>query len=155
MKIEWQRAAAYVIAFDAKHRVLLTRFEVSGHPRSGSWTLLGGGMEWGEQAHQTAARELREETGLEADIGSLLGAQSEWFHADVSAHKQPGHALRLVFEVHRCRGKLKEEFSDDDTIAAAAWFTLEDVFQLKRVELVDFGIGLFLDRNGQAGLSQR
>ncbi|WP_221931165.1 NUDIX hydrolase [Aliiroseovarius halocynthiae] len=79
MKIEWQRAAAYVTALDAKRRVLLTRFEIPGHPKSGSWTLPGGGMEWGEQAHQTAARELREETGLEAEIGSLLGSSPSGF----------------------------------------------------------------------------
>lgn len=146
MNIQWQRAAAYVIAVDVQRRVLLTRFEKSGHPKSGAWTLPGGGMEWGEQAHETAMRELKEETGLDADIGPLLGAQSEWFEASASNSGQPGLALRLIFEAHNCAGELKREFSDDDTTIDAAWFTLEEVHHLNRVEVVDFGIAAFSER---------
>jgi len=51
-------------------------------------------MEWGEQAHETALRELGEETGLSADIGPLLGAQSEWFDEQTSERglNRPGSA---------------------------------------------------------------
>lgn len=41
-------------------------------------------MEWGEQAAETAARELTEETGLSAEIGLLMGVQSEWFDKTTS-----------------------------------------------------------------------
>lgn len=61
-------------------------------------------MEWGEQAHETALRELKEETGLVATTGPLLGAQSEWFEAGDLG--QRGHALRLTFEAHDCSGTL-------------------------------------------------
>ncbi|GFE64532.1 NUDIX hydrolase [Litoreibacter roseus] len=142
MHHEWQRAAAYVVAFDLQRRVLLTRFQKFGHPKSGDWTLPGGGMKWGEQAHETAMRELKEETGLDADIGPLLGAQSEWFEAGASEFGQPGLALRLIFEARNCSGDLKRDFSDDDTTVDAAWFLPEDVQHLNRVEVVDFGIGL-------------
>ncbi|MEM6499378.1 MAG: NUDIX hydrolase, partial [Pseudomonadota bacterium] len=81
MQVDWQRAAAYVVVHDHNSRLLLTQFEKIGHPQSGAWTLPGGGMEWGEQAHETAARELKEETGLDAEIGPLLGVQSQWFEA--------------------------------------------------------------------------
>ncbi|WP_299154573.1 NUDIX domain-containing protein [uncultured Tateyamaria sp.] len=64
MNIDWQRAAAYVVAVDAQQQILLTQFSKTGHPKSGAWTLPGGGMEWGEQPHETALRELGEETGL-------------------------------------------------------------------------------------------
>lgn len=142
MKAEWQRAAAYVIARDGHHRFLLTQFKKLGHPDSGAWTLPGGGMEWGEQAYETAVRELKEETGLDAAIGPLLGVQSEWFEASASTSGQPGHALRLIFEGRNCVGTLKRDFSDDDTTAAVAWFTIEEVNQLKRVPVVDFAIFL-------------
>ncbi len=57
MNVEWQRAAAYVLLLDDTDRILLTQFELAGHRKTGSWTLPGGGMEWGEQASDTAARD--------------------------------------------------------------------------------------------------
>jgi 8-oxo-dGTP diphosphatase len=142
MNIEWQRAAAYVVAFDTQQKVLLTQFEKVGHPKSGAWTLPGGGMEWGEQANETALRELVEETGLSANIGPLLGVQSEWFDENTSELGQRGLALRLIFIAQSIGGELKTDFRDDDTTAAAAWFTIGEVSQLNRVEVVDFGLSL-------------
>ncbi len=147
MSIDWQRAAAYVVAVDSQQRILLTQFSKAGHPRSGAWTLPGGGMEWGEQAHETALRELEEETGLSADIGTLLGAQSEWFDERTSQRGQRGLALRLIFEAINCAGELKTDFRDDDTTVGAAWFSIDAVQKLDRVEVVDFGLSLILTNN--------
>ena len=82
MEINWQRAEAYVVLVDDLDRILLTKFELQGHRVSGSWTLPGGGMEWGEQAIDTVTRELFDETGLSADIGPLIGTTSEWIEAE-------------------------------------------------------------------------
>ncbi|MEM9584263.1 MAG: NUDIX domain-containing protein [Pseudomonadota bacterium] len=142
----WQRPAAYVIAHDEQARILLTQFEIVGHPLSGAWTLPGGGMEWGEQAHETATRELKEETGLQGEVGSLLAAQSEWFEASEAMSGQPGHSIRLIFEGRIFAGELKKDFCDDDTTVAAAWFALDEVSRLNRVDLVDFAIGLVSTR---------
>ena len=142
MSIDWQRAAAYVVAVNAQQQILLTQFSKAGHPNSGAWTLPGGGMEWGEQAHETALRELQEETGLRADIGSLLGAQSEWFDERTSERGQRDLALRLIFEARNCEGELKTDFQDDDTTVGAAWFSTNAVQQLRRVKVVDFGLSL-------------
>lgn len=142
MKIDWQRAAAYVVAVNAQQQILLTQFSKIGHPKSGAWTLPGGGMEWGEQAYETARRELEEETGLRADIGPLLGVQSEWFEEKTSEHGERGLALRLIFQARNCVGDLKTDFTDDDTTVSAAWFSLSAVRQLNRVGVVDFGLSL-------------
>ena len=142
MTVIWQRAAAYVVLKDADARILLTRFEVAGHRASGSWTLPGGGMEWGEQAVETATRELREETDLTATIGSLLGSYSEWTTAENSHRGHSGHSLKLIFAASDPAGDLKRDFSDDDTTVDAAWFSLGDVQSLRRVPVVDFALTL-------------
>ena len=41
-------------------------------PRQGEWSLPGGRIEWGETAADAALRELREETGVTAELLGLL-----------------------------------------------------------------------------------
>lgn len=45
-------------------------------PFKGSWTLVGGIMETGETIQQTAVREVKEETGITAEVVSLIGVYS-------------------------------------------------------------------------------
>jgi 8-oxo-dGTP diphosphatase len=41
-------------------------------PRRGSWSLPGGAQELGETVRETAAREIREETGVEIEVKALI-----------------------------------------------------------------------------------
>lgn len=41
-------------------------------PRLGEWSIPGGKVEWGEPLAAAALRELREETGVEAELGGLI-----------------------------------------------------------------------------------
>ena len=141
MEAQWRRAAAYAVCRDEAGRLLLTRFVQPGHPDSGSWTMPGGGMEWGERPEDTVRRELEEETGLEGRVGRVLGVFSHWFEPHESARGEAGHVVGLVFEATELRGTIRTQF-DDGTTDAAAWFALEEVAALVRVPLVDFVVEL-------------
>ena len=141
MDAAWRRVAAYVVCRDDEGRLLLTRVALPGLPDDGKWTMPGGGMEWGEHPATTALRELTEETGLHGHIGGVLGVFSRWFEPEESFRGEAGHAIGIVFEATDFTGELRIGF-DDGTTNEAAWFSLDEVRALDRVELVDFVLGL-------------
>lgn len=61
--------AAGVVCFRGGDVLLIRR---GAPPREGEWSLPGGRIEWGERAANAALRELREETGCEAEIAGLI-----------------------------------------------------------------------------------
>ncbi|MCA1709469.1 MAG: NUDIX hydrolase [Actinobacteria bacterium] len=78
--------AAGVLFFDEAGRVLLVQPTYKDH-----WDIPGGYVETGETPAQAAAREVREELGTEAPVGSLLVA-------DWAPHPDEGDKLLLVFD---------------------------------------------------------
>jgi 8-oxo-dGTP diphosphatase len=134
MDIRWRRAAAYVLCWDERRRLLLTRFASAKHPDHGKWTMPGGGMEWGESPEGTALRELEEETGLDATIGPVLGIFSRWFEAQEAVMGGAGHSIGIVYTTAHVRGQLRTDF--EGTTDAARWFTIDEVRALDRVELI-------------------
>ena len=83
-------AATSVIERDG--RVLMIRR--AGEPGYGLWSLPGGYVDRGEVVEEAAAREVQEETGLEVEVGFLVGLFSEAGHpvivAAYAAHEVGG-----------------------------------------------------------------
>lgn len=101
------------------HRVVLIKRKYE--PLAGRWSLPGGSLEVGESLEDGAARELREETGLEVEVGPMV----EVF--DRILRDEDGRVrYHFVLVDYLCRpvgGTL--EAADD--VSEARWVALDDL----------------------------
>ncbi len=90
------------LGVDPQGRVLLARHRF-GAPQ---WRFLGGFLSPGERLEDALAREVREETGLEIEVGPILEASQgfRWQRVElVYAYRPAGGAERLSEEVIELR----------------------------------------------------
>jgi ADP-ribose pyrophosphatase YjhB (NUDIX family) len=103
---------AGAVVRDAAGRLLLVR---RGHePSLGLWSLPGGRVEAGETTAAAAAREVREETGLDVVVGDLL------LTVELGAFLVHDFAARLV------GGELR---AGDDAMDAG-WFSIDEAAEM-------------------------
>ncbi|WP_062443051.1 NUDIX hydrolase [Herbidospora daliensis] len=106
---------------DTEGRLLLIQ---RGHPPSeGLWSLPGGRVEEGETDDDALRREIREETGLDIQVGALAGTIVIGFYEIFDYH------------AHVTGGDLRP----GDDAAAAVWATDDDLVRLPLTNgLLDF-----------------
>lgn len=98
--------AVGVICFRGEEVLLIRRGKA---PRLGQWSIPGGRVEPGERVASTALRELREETGVEAELLGLV---------DVVDGVWPEHGRHYVLIDYAARWVAGEPVAGDDAAEA-------------------------------------
>ncbi len=99
---------------ERRGRILLMRRAIE--PRYGAWTFPGGFMEIDETAEECAAREAREEVGIQVSVGKLVGVYSR------PAPQAPG-IVSIVYRGRITGGEVKP----GREALEARWFRPEDI----------------------------
>jgi ADP-ribose pyrophosphatase YjhB (NUDIX family) len=111
-------AGAGIVVIDGARILLIRR---ARPPRAGEWSLPGGKQIAGETIRETALRELREETGLEAELLGLLDVVDVFHRATGGAPAM--HYLLVEFAARVTGGTLQA----GDDAADVAWHALSSL----------------------------
>ena len=131
------RVAAYALITRGEGddaQILLPHWREGG---MSGWTLPGGGVEPGEHPADGAVREVKEETGYDVRLTSLLGVDSAVLPN--SLHGDAMQALRILYRAEITGGELAVEL--DGTTDDVAWHPVADVPRLRHVHAVDWALG--------------
>lgn len=133
------RVSAYALCV-LDDRVLLCRIAPGPWPAVGSWTLPGGGLDFGETPAAAALRELEEEAGL---IGELEGVADVLSWTARRPDPEDGvdeafHAIQVVYRARVVGGSLRDE--PDGSTDRAAWFDLDQLRGTPLVHLARAGV---------------
>ena len=110
--------AVGVVLLDGDRVLLIRR---GRPPNAGRWSVPGGGVDLGESMREAAARELREETGLEATLGPIVEVLERIVPDESGRTKY--HYVIVDFVGTEPRGEL---VATDDA-AEARWVKLEEL----------------------------
>ncbi|KAK0163014.1 hypothetical protein PV327_006730 [Microctonus hyperodae] len=111
-----RRAACICVKSDLEDEVLL----VTSSRRPDSWIVPGGGVEPDEEPAETALREVREEAGVQGQLGRCLGIFEEKFVQNVEhKHRTQVWVMRVTEEL--------PEWEDSRSIGRKRkWFTISE-----------------------------
>lgn len=91
-------------------------------PGVGLWSLPGGGVELGESLAEACAREIREETGVEAEVGPLVGVFERRLRDG-----QGRFEYHYVLLDYLCHADPAAQPRAGDDAVQAAWVPLDEI----------------------------
>lgn len=97
-------------------------------PLKGEWSVPGGAVEVGEPLAAAVKRELREETGLEAEVGEVIGVFDR-IYPDANGRTEY-HYVLVDFLCRRTGGEAKPAGDVD----AAKWFSRPEIEALEPIQ---------------------
>ena len=109
------------VIIDTDDRVLLTKRNVP--PFQGEWVMPGGKIDLGEPIVAALKREVREEVGLEVEVGELI---------DIFEHVTPGEDnYHFIIIYYRCTPLYCDVTHNHDEVAEARWVAADELEQYK------------------------
>ena len=127
------RVASYVLC--VRNGAVLLSLLNDRTRAAGSWTLPGGGMEFGEDPVEAARREVEEESGYIVEVGPLLFVDTKSY----AAGQYGDHAWQSVRFVHTAAivgGGLRREAPGGST-DEARWIPVNELGRHKLVKLAE------------------
>lgn len=134
--IQRVRLAAYAWC-ELDDAVLLSRI-APGEPDEGTWTLPGGGLDFGEDPAAGAVREVAEETGLAVRLDGLVDIRTEVLDPSVTVSGHRLHSVQILYRGTIVGGTLRPEV--DGSSDLAAWIPVRDLDGLPTVDLVRWAL---------------
>ena len=129
-----QRVAAYAVILrvgpgpTGAQQILLSRL-AERITNDELWTLPGGGLDHGEDPRDAVLREVREETGLDADVGETARVYSAHLPGVWrDGRRVDAHALRIVYDGWVAPDAPEPRVVEvDGSTSEAAWQSVDDV----------------------------
>jgi 8-oxo-dGTP diphosphatase len=137
---EWRVGAAGAVVHQG--RVLMVRHTYG--EKKGRWALPGGYATHDERLDQTAVREVREETGLAAEVVDVIGLRTRY--------TEHGGAVFVLFRLRPVSG---QPAPDGVEVDRTAWFSAADVEAMDDAKILPVAHNAALAAlNGSAGLPE-
>ena len=133
---------SYAFCVRGDGAVLLARI-ARNFPDAGSWTLPGGGVEFGEHPDDAVLRELREETGLTGERGQVIAVYSHTYERSPTRPRPPVQHLGLIYEVRADDGELRHEVGGSTD--RCQWVAQAELPSHPLVELAAFAVAELID----------
>jgi len=119
------REVAKHVVLDPDDRVLLFRYPRSNESGQAFWTVPGGGVKPGETHEEAARRELREETGIHAEIGPLIWTRTDWYPSgEATCRQEERHYLVRVPETAPIEAPGPDP---DEPFTEARWWSADEL----------------------------
>ncbi|TQL70481.1 8-oxo-dGTP diphosphatase [Nocardioides albertanoniae] len=132
-----QRLAAYAFITRASDdAILLTRISPRGY-HAGSWTLPGGGLDFGEHPREALVREVAEECGLTCATGKLLDVHDvNVVGTAPSGRHEEFHGVHLIFAATVPEDAEPRVVEQDGTTDAVRWVSRDELASLPLLDVV-------------------